>query len=233
MNKNGKNITRKNSARIYIAKNLHVWPYIQSALEGKDRDVFYFAESSHFRFHHEKDPVDTIISRPVFHWFNNHWYSILDFCTLQPQIFRNNTNKNTEHKTKVKTHSIDVHKSQNTFRTVTTTVKESGREIHRIEFNPFIGLCIRNDGVIEGFMMFFYGGKDTLHLELLCVGEQRKKIGQFMIESLKEYSQKQELKHIKLTALPEVKDFYLKQGFSINASSTHKKNPSMTWTSES
>jgi hypothetical protein len=189
---------------LYFDRSIPVWTKIEQYLKknNKDRAVFFFSEDAGSRY-----TTSTIVNRPVFRWFDKHWNSIMNFCgnsdidtdkarlRFRGEPYQNiRENRNTE--------------DEDTPRT------SSPRFSPYVNYDRNLALCIRVDGLIEGFMLITDGSHGDLELDVICSGKRGKGIGKLMIQTLKKYTVAAKRESITLTAIASSVGFYKKLGFN-------------------
>lgn len=187
--------------QVYFDPTLPIWTKrIQPALAGRERAIFYFAESA---------APGVLVSHKVFRWFDSHWYDLTDFCQGQ----------------------LDTGRARMRFRYVKTNINmereygpnfdysmgrprtESPRFEHFVEYaDNTIALCIRADGLVEGFAILDMDD-DSMKVDVICVGPKKTGVGRIMMEDFKRFAVATGRQTIELTAVPTAVGFYEKLGF--------------------
>jgi hypothetical protein len=195
---------------LFFDRGLPIWTKIEKYLttHNKDRAVFFFAGDAHSRY-----TKSTIVSRPIFRWFDKHWSIIMNFCgdadiaTDKARLrFRGEPYAN-----------IRQNRNSNTASSTPTT--SSPRFSPYASYERNIALCIRADGLIEGFMLLTKGYRDDMELDVICSGKRGKGIGKLMVQTLKKYTTSADCDSITLTAIRSSIGFYKKLGFKAMNSS--------------
>jgi hypothetical protein len=189
---------------LYFDRSLPIWTNINKYLttNNKDRAVFFFSETAESRY-----TKSTIVSRPVIRWFDIHWHAIMNFCgdsdisTDKARMrFRGEPYAN-----------IQQNRDSDTASATPTT--SSPRFSPYVNYDRNIALCIRADGLIEGFMLITKGYRGDMELDVICTGKRGKGIGRLMVQVLKKYTKNAGLNSITLTAIKSSVGFYKKLGF--------------------
>lgn len=189
---------------LYFDRTLPLWAKIEKYLttNNKDRAVFFFSEDAGSRY-----TTSTIVSRPVLRWFDIHWHTIMNFC--------GNSDIDTE-KARLRFRDepyYNIRQNRNNSPTSATPTTSSPRFSPYVNYNRNLALCIRADGLIEGFMLITDGFDGDLELDVICSGKRSKGIGRLMIQTLKKYVVAAKRDSITLTAIPSSVGFYRKLGF--------------------
>jgi GNAT superfamily N-acetyltransferase len=189
---------------LYFDRSLPIWAKIDQYLtkNDKDRAVFFFAENAQSRY-----TKSTIVSRPVLRWFDIHWYPIMRFC--------GNADIATD-KARMRFRGdpyYNIQQNRNSDTASATPTTSSPRFSDVVEYERNIALCIRADGLIEGFMLITKGYRGDLELDVICSGKHGKGIGKLMVQTLKKYTTSAGLDSITLTAIASSVGFYRKLGF--------------------
>jgi hypothetical protein len=196
------------SNALYFDRRIPEWAIVEKYLKYHKRAIFFFTET------HETQYTDnTIVSRPVFRWFDSHWDTLLAFCENELE-----TEKARLRFRDVERSNIYGSNSSNLPRT------ESPRFSPYVNYNRNLALCIRNDGRIEGFMLIAMGYSDNVELDVLCTGPKGVGIGKLLIRALKRHTLLAGRNAITLTAVPSAISFYRSQGFK-----GHAGSDDMTW----
>jgi hypothetical protein len=222
--KTSSNRSRRSSSvsfsQVYFDPTLPVWTkYIQPALVGRERAIFYFANSKHY-----KRAPEVLVSSKVFRWFDLHWYDLTDFCKGQ----------------------LDTEKSRMRFRFIKSQYEmeqtydanvnynipntESPRFEDYVEYaDNTIALCIRADGLIEGFAILD-AEHQSLKVDVICVGPKKSGVGRIMMEDFKRFTVATGHRTIELTAVSTAVGFYKKLGFVPVAEEDEDEDIDMVWT---
>ena len=212
---------RSSFSQVYFDPALPIWTKrIQPALVGRERAIFYFAESA---------APGILVSHKVFRWFDSHWYDLTDFCQGQLDTERARlrfryvkTNINMERE-----YGANFNYSAGRPRT------ESPRFERFVEYaDNTIALCIRADGLVEGFAILD-ADDDSLKVDVICVGPKKTGVGRIMMEDFKRFAVATGRQTIELTAVPTAVGFYEKLGFSRTEEEYEEGDDvEMAWTSD-
>jgi L-amino acid N-acyltransferase YncA len=204
---------------LYFDRTIPIWAKIDQYLtkNDKDRAVFFFCDNAGYKY-----TKTTIVSRPVVRWFDIHWNSIMNFCS--------GTDISTD-KARMRFrgdpyYSLHRDSSEN----AQTPNTSSPRFSDVVEYERNIALCIRADGLIEGFMLISKGYRGDMELDVICTGKRGKGIGKLMVQTLKKYTTSAGLTSITLTAITSSVGFYKKLGFKVIGSEAEEDDIEMIWT---
>jgi ribosomal protein S18 acetylase RimI-like enzyme len=203
-------------ARLYFDKTIPVWSDIEKVLKvgDTDRHVFFFAESGNTVY-----TENTLVSRPVFRWFDANWSTVMEFCESK-------LNTTTAYKR---------------FRTVDNIYGEDYESEDIAYTNRNLALCINANGRIEGFMLVattedaddFDEGENALKLDVICTGPKGRGIGKYMVEALKEYAEEAGYFAITLDSVTSAVSFYKGLGFEEIPNKNMQDTVEMIWEVES
>ena len=205
--KTSSNRSRRSSSvsfsQVYFDPTLPIWTKrIQPALVGRERAIFYFANSKHY-----KRAPEVLVSSKVFRWFDLHWYDLTDFCKGQLD-----TEKSRMRFRFIKSqYEMEQEYGQNVNYNIPNT--ESPRFEDYVEYaDNTIALCIRADGLVEGFAILD-AEHQSLKVDVICVGPKKSGVGRIMMEDFKHFAVATGHRTIELTAVPTAVGFYKKLGF--------------------
>lgn len=189
--------------QVYFDKSLAIWTKrIQPALVDRKRAIFYFANSSHY-----KRIPKVIISQKIFRWFDLHWNALTDFCsgTLDTQKARM--------RFRYLKSQYEMEQQYGPNFNYNIPITSSPRFERFVEYaDNTIVLCIRADGLVEGFAILDMED-DSMKVGVICVGPKKTGIGRIMMEDFKRFAVASGYKSIQLTAVPSAVGFYEKLGF--------------------
>jgi GNAT superfamily N-acetyltransferase len=205
---------------LFFDKSLPVWTIIKEYLmtHDKDRAVFFFAEDAQTQY-----TESTIVSRAVLRWFDIQWKSIIGFCG-DADIADN--------KARLRFRGdpyADIYRERNSDASSSAPRTSSSRFSDYVTYYRNIALCIRADGLIEGFMLITKGYRGDIELDVVCAGKRNRGIGKMMIQALKKYAISADIPTITLTAIPTSIGFYQKLGFRAMGP-TGRGDLDMIWT---
>ncbi len=205
---------------LYFDRTLPVWTKIEKYLttKEKDRAVFFFSEDAESRY-----TTSTIVNRPVFRWFDKHWNSIMNFC--------GNSDIDTD-KARLRFRGepyANIRQNRNSSPSSATPTTSSPRFSPYVNYDRNLALCIRVDGLIEGFMLITDGVDGDLELDVICSGKRGKGIGRLMVQTLKKYTVAAKRESITLTAIASSIGFYKKLGFKATEEKAVGEDTDMEW----
>lgn len=211
------------SSQVYFDTTLTIWAkHIQPALVGRDRGIFYFVNSKYY-----KRAAEDLVSSKVFRWFDLHWYDLTDFCKGQLD-----TNTARMRFRFVKSHyEMEQEYGQNVNYNLPNT--ESPRFERYVDYaDNTIALCIRADGLVEGFAILD-AEDQKLKVDVICVGPKKTGVGRIMMEDFKRLVIENTQQIIELTAVPSAVGFYEKLGFKSLGNEGENEDVDMVWTATS
>lgn len=220
------NNTNSSFEQIYFNNKLAVWKEITQSFKESEkiRDVFFFSE--------DEGTVGVLVSRPVLRWFDSHWDSIMSFCekelsTNKARLRFRTVEQPDEYSQEEE--NISENENENIPEEENFPTTPSPRFSPFVTYERIVALCIRKDGLIEGFMLLEKGWRDDIELDVICTGPKKKGIGKVLITKLKEFTTKQGLTSITLTAVPNAIPFYEKQGFIVVRQRGVRDDAEMIW----
>lgn len=191
--------------KLYFDRSIPAWATIASAFAGSDspaRAIFFFAEKEDAKY-----TDATIVSRPVFRWFDSHWSMIMSFCESRLDSIP----------ARKRFRQVDIYDED-----YNRPATPSPRFSPDVTYTRNLALCIRADGLIEGFMLLttdededYDEGENALILDVLCTGPKGSGIGNSMMAALKGYAAEAEYSAITLESVASAVSFYKKQGFEV------------------
>jgi GNAT superfamily N-acetyltransferase len=191
---------------LFFDRGLPIWAKIEKYLttHDKDRAVFFFAEDARARY-----TKSTIVSRPVIRWFDIHWDHIMSFC---------GDSEIADDKARLRFRGdvyANIREDRGSNASSSTPRTSSSRFSDYVRYDRNVALCIRADGLIEGFMLITDGYRGDMELDVICSGKRGKGVGRLMVQTLKKYAVSAGKKSITLTAIRSSIGFYKKLGFKM------------------
>lgn len=191
--------TTTNYNAIYFDKTLSVWTtHMQPELTKKKRAIFFFTESE-WTPHASR----AILSRKVLRWFDIHWYSLLEFCAGQVD----------DDRARLRFRGVPYEALQQNYTSDNMPRTESERFSEYVEYDRSVALCVRADGLVEGFALFEHEASGDIVVDVICTGTKGRGVGRTLMLALKDHATASGGTAIRLTAVPSAVGFYLRLGF--------------------